>query len=150
MPARTQTRPDRPAHLPFVAVLGVLWYLAGAADYVLVRYASLGEQLGYVSGAAALFVQSAPVWASVAWGVAVWVGLLGAVLLLAREAVAPVLLALSFIATVVLTVWLLWPAGAAFETIAGTEGAWVMIGASVVAGLLWLYARWMRAHHVLG
>jgi hypothetical protein len=150
MPSRTQTRPDRPSHLPLVAVLGVLWYLAGAAEYVLVRYATLADQLGWDPRLSVLFADGVPTWVSATWGIAVWGGLLGAILLLAREAVAPIILALAFIATVTLTVWLIWPAGAAFDAITISEGAWLMIGASVVSCLLWLYARSMRAHHVLG
>ncbi len=139
-------RLDRPWHLWVVGVLAVLWNAMGAFDYVMTQtrneaYMSqfTPEQLEYFYGF--------PVWLDAFWAVAVWGGLLGAVLLLARRRVAVPVLLTSFVAMIVTSI----------HNFLLTDGLDVMGGAGVafsgvifvVALALWLYARSLAGRGVL-
>jgi hypothetical protein len=118
----------------------------GAFDYVMTQtrneaYMSqfTPEQLEYFYGF--------PVWLDAFWAVAVWGGLLGAVLLLARRRVAVPVLLTSFVAMIVTSI----------HNFLLTDGLDVMGGAGVafsgvifvVALALWLYARSLAGRGVL-
>ena len=75
-----------PWHLWVVGVLAVLWNSIGAFDYVMTMYGGMDylRQAGMNETFVAEFEQM-PMWMSVAWPVAVWSAVLGAVLLLLRS-----------------------------------------------------------------
>jgi len=75
-----------PWHLWVVGVLAVLWNSIGAFDYVMTMYGGMDylRQSGMNEAFVAEFEQM-PMWMSVAWPVAVWSAVLGAVLLLLRS-----------------------------------------------------------------
>lgn len=75
-----------PWHLWVVGVLAVLWNSIGAFDYVMTMYGGMDylRQAGMNEAFVAEFEQM-PMWMSVAWPVAVWSAVLGAVLLLLRS-----------------------------------------------------------------
>ena len=139
---------ERPWHFLPVGIIALLWHAAGSLDYLL-------TQIGfepYVSQVPAewlAYFAAMPAWVTGAWAIGVWVGLLGAVLLLMREHWAPLALAVAFVAILAATLWLTLLADPPLQQAVGEEFTWVMILATVGALLLWLYARWMRRVNVI-
>jgi ribose/xylose/arabinose/galactoside ABC-type transport system permease subunit len=96
-PART------PKHVWIVGVLALLWNAIGALDYVMTQTrnpqymaAFTQQQLDYFYGF--------PAWLVAAWAIAVWGGVLGAVLLLLRRRLAVPVFLVSLVAMVITTV----------------------------------------------
>jgi len=78
-----------PAHLWIIGILSLLWSGFGCYDYVMTRMRNtdyLAEMMPTVDPNAMLaWVDSFPIWAQFGWGLGVWGGLLGSVLLLMRS-----------------------------------------------------------------
>jgi hypothetical protein len=78
-----------PAHLWIVGILALLWNCFGAYDYTMTRMHNMDYLKGAMPGVdpnvALDWVESMPLYAQVGWGLGVWLGLLGAVLLLTRS-----------------------------------------------------------------
>lgn len=78
-----------PAHLWIVGALALLWNCFGAYDYVMTRMhnmAYLAKSMPGVDPHAGLaWMEGMPMYAQIGWGLGVWGGLLGAVLLLIRS-----------------------------------------------------------------
>lgn len=96
-PART------PKHVWIVGVVALLWNAIGALDYVMTQTrnpqymaAFTQQQLDYFYGF--------PAWLVAAWAIAVWGGVLGAVLLLLRRRLAVPVFLVSLVAMVITTV----------------------------------------------
>ena len=75
-----------PTHLWVVGILSLLWNCFGAYDYLMTRM----HNTAYLSrsgdpNAVLAWVASMPLYAQIGWGLGVWCGLLGAVLLLMRS-----------------------------------------------------------------
>jgi hypothetical protein len=92
-----------PIHLWIVAGLAVLWNAIGAFDYLMTQTRNEGymgqftsEQLEYFYGF--------PMWVEAAWAIAVWGGLVGAVLLLLRKCLAIPVFVASLVAMVATTI----------------------------------------------
>lgn len=149
MPRPHSPAPRRPWHLTPLAMLAVLWHLAAAVDYTMVRLA----YAPYLQQFPAEWVDwfaGVPLWAGAAWALAVWLGLLGAVLLLMRERGAVLCLAGAALAMVVANLWFLALASPRLPELTGPGGLWVMLAASAVPVLFWLYARWLKRGGRLG
>lgn len=76
-----------PVHLWVVGVLAILWNAFGAYDYWMTRTENLDylSQFGADPNSILSWIDSFPMWAQFGWGLGVWMGLLGSVLLLARS-----------------------------------------------------------------
>jgi len=78
-----------PAHLWIVGILSLLWGCMGAYDYVMTRthnVAYLAKAMPGVDPNVGLaWIENMPMYAQIGWGLGVWGGLLGAVLLLIRS-----------------------------------------------------------------
>ena len=76
-----------PVHLWVVGVLATLWNAFGAYDYWMTRTENLDylSQFGADPNSILSWIDSFPMWAQFGWGLGVWMGLLGSVLLLARS-----------------------------------------------------------------
>jgi len=90
-----------PAHLWIVGILSLLWNCFGAYDYVMKRthnmdyLAKMGDPNAMIA-----YIAGMPLYASIGWGLGVWGGLLGSVLLLMRSRYAVHAFALSFLGMV--------------------------------------------------
>jgi hypothetical protein len=99
------TSTDRtPRHLWAVGIFAALWNAMGAFDYLMTQTQNEGymgryspEQLEYFYGF--------PTWVVAFWALAVWGGVLGAVLLLLRKKLAVGVFLVSFLSMVVTTVY---------------------------------------------
>lgn len=87
--ATTSVQSRTPVHFWIVSVLAVLWNCFGAYDYLMTRTHNLGYIAASMPGAdpnaVIAWVEAMPMYAQVGWGLGVWGGLLGAVLMLLRS-----------------------------------------------------------------
>lgn len=141
-----------PAHLWIVGVLSLLWNGFGCYDYLMTRTkgaAYIDSMMHTDQGAAIMaYINSFPIWVSAAWGLGVWGGLAGSILLLMRSRHAVAAFAVSMIGAIVGLGWqLLNPSGIAemSETV-NRVMPYVII---LVAVALFLYARAQRAKGLL-
>jgi hypothetical protein len=79
--------PPRDPLLPFMTVVLVLWHLTLGADYLNARFALVATAPELTT---ALVLPQ--LWATVAWGLAVWLGLAGSLFLIFRDDAAVLLL----------------------------------------------------------
>ena len=142
-----------PMHLWIIGGLGTLWNGFGAYDYWMTRTRNTDYLAGMMPDvdpqATLAWVDSFPVWAQFGWGLGVWMGLLGSILLLVRHRFAVHTLALSAHGAVL---------GLGYQIIAapplaGMEGDTMMtvmpfVIIAVAIGLL-LYARALASKGVL-
>ena len=135
-----------PWHLWLVGVLALLWNAGGAFDYLMTETRNEGymsrftpEQLEYFYGF--------PAWVVAFWAIAVWGGVLGAILLLLRKRLAVGTFLVSFLAMVVTMIrnYLLTEG----LEVTGASGLVFTAVIFVVALFLYLYARAMRSKGVL-
>lgn len=145
-------REKAPAHLWVVGILALLWNGFGAYDYFMTRTrgaAYVESMMPGVDGSKLVaYVDSFPLWASAGWGLGVWGGLLGAILLLMRHRLAVPVLALSLLGAIV---------GIGYQLMRPLDVPDMHTGFNAVvpyliiliAALLFLYARGQRAKGVL-
>ena len=141
-----------PLHLWIVGALALIWNGFGCYDYLMTRMRNtdyLAEMMPTADPNAVLaWVDAFPIWAQFGWGLGVWGGLLGAILLLARSRWAVLAMGLSLLGAVL---------GLGYQALAappmpGVEGAMATVMPYVIIGValaLFLYARAMRAKGVL-
>ncbi len=146
------TRPRTPVHLWIVGVLATLWNVIGCYDYLMTRMRNteyLETMMPTVDPQVILaWVDGFPIWAQFGWGLGVWGGLLGSMLLLARSRYAMWAFAVSLIGAVL---------GLGYQIVAaaplpGAEGPMVDAIPYVIiaiAAALFFYARAMEMKGVL-
>lgn len=140
-----------PMHLWIVGGLATLWNAFGGYDYTMTRTGNIEylSQFGADGNEIIAWVDSFPIWAQFGWGLGVWMGLLGCIMLLLRHRWAVPVLGLSVVGAVL---------GLGYQIVAapplpGTEGNLMMtvmpfVIIAIAAGLF-LYARAMAAKGVL-
>ena len=78
-----------PAHLWIVGILSLLWNCFGAYDYTMTRTRGAeyiaSSMPGVDANAALAWINDMPMYAQIGWGLGVWLGLLGSILLLMRS-----------------------------------------------------------------
>lgn len=141
-------REPRPWHLPLIGWLALIWMLISAADYVLTRI-GFEPYLSLLSVDQAAFVASMPVWASTAWAVGVWAGLLGAADLVFDLRFSALAFAVATVANAVTAVWMILIADPPIQVVMGQGGLYLSAAMVGVAFLLWLYSRQLHAAGVL-
>ena len=146
--AGTRTR----VHLWIVGVLALLWNGFGAYDYVMTRRRDTDYLAGMMPtvdpNATLAWIDGFPIWAQFGWGLGVWMGVLGAVLLLVRKRWAVWAFALSLLGAVLGLGYQI----AMAPPLPGAEGAMFEIMPYViilVALGLFLYARSLERKGVL-
>ena len=141
-----------PKSLYIVGALALLWNGFGAYDYLMTRMRNTEyfEKMmpGVDPNAILAWVDGFPIWAQFGWGLGVWGGLIGAILLLMRSRWAVPVFALSLLGAVMGLGYQI----VAAPPLAGAEG----VGGNVmpfviifVALALFLYARAMQRRGVL-
>jgi hypothetical protein len=135
-----------PRHLWIVGIVALLWSLFGAMDYIMTETKN-EAYMSQFSPEQLEFFYNFPAWLVAFWAVAVWGGVLGAVLLLMRKKLAVSALLVSFLCMVVTTVHNYGFAGAA--DIVGGMGLFFSVVIFVVALALVIYARSMARKGVL-
>ena len=85
----TTTQARTPVHLWIVGIVSLLWGCFGAYDYVMSHMRDTdyikASMPGVDPNAALAWMDAFPMYAKFGWGLGVWGGLLGAILLLARS-----------------------------------------------------------------
>ena len=93
-----------PAHLWIVGILSLLWNAFGCYDYLMTRMRNtdyLRSMMPNLDPNAMLaYTDGFPIWASIGWGLGVWFGLGGSILLLVRSRHAVLALGLSLLGAV--------------------------------------------------
>ena len=116
-----------PVHLWIVGVLALLWNAVGCYDYLMTRMRNtdyLKSMMPDVDPQAMLaYVDGFPIWASIGWGLGVWLGLAGSVLLLMRNRHAVLALGLSLLGAVLGLGYQLAPADAGSDGLHGDRDA---------------------------
>jgi hypothetical protein len=78
-----------PAHVWIVGILSLLWSCIGCSDYLIsrLRLTDLLKKMDPPTDPQAMlsYIDGFPLWASLGWGLGVWLGLAGSVLLLMRS-----------------------------------------------------------------
>ena len=145
-----QTR--TPAHLWIVGGLATLWNAFGCYDYLMTRTRGAEYIHGMMPGLdAEAFMESVnnfPLWASIGWGLGVWLGLAGSVLLLMKSKWAAPALLVSLIGAVMgIGYQLMRPAD-----VAGMDGGVNMVMPYIILAValgLFVYARMQAAKGLL-
>ena len=141
-----------PVHLWIVGILSLLWSCFGAYDYLMTRMRNVDYLANAMPGvdpnAVLAWIDGFPLWAQIGWGLGVWMGLLGAVLLLVRSRWA----LWSFLLSLVGALLGLGYQMAMAPPMPGGEGAMAKampMVVIVVAAALYFYARAMERKGVL-
>ncbi|SEM84424.1 hypothetical protein [Palleronia pelagia] len=137
-----------PWHFWPVLTIALIWHLFGVIDYTATQL-DLAFWMSMATDAQRAFVSTMPDWIDAVWAISVWAGLAGVILMAMRTGFAPLILAASFIATLILTIWLAISADPSLVQLVGPVGVWVMVGATVLSLILWLWARAMHQEGVI-
>ena len=142
-----------PLHLWIVGGLGALWNAFGCYDYLMTRMRNLDyfrSMAPDVDPEAMLaWVDGFPIYAQFGWGLGVWGGLLGSILLLMRNRYAVLALGLSLVGAILglgYQIAFAPPAPGGMDQGAMALMPWVIIA---IALALFVYARAQRAKGVL-
>ena len=135
-----------PRHLWIVGIVALLWNLLGGMDYIMTETRNEAYMSQFTPEQLEFFYNF-PVWLVAFWAIAVWGGVLGAVLLLMRKKLAVPVLLVSFLCMVVTTIYNYGFAGAA--DIVGATGLVISAVVFVIALALIIYARSMATKGVL-
>ena len=89
-----------PWHLWVVGVVGFLWSAMGALDYVMTQTRNEKYMSAFTPEQLSFFY-SLPTWAEATWAIAVWGGVVGAILLLLKMRVSVWIFLTSFVAMLI-------------------------------------------------
>ena len=142
-----QGRNTRPWHLWVVGILGFLWNAMGATDYTMTQTRN-AAYMGNFTPEQLAFFYGLPAWVVSAWAIAVWGGVLGSLLLLARRGLAAWVFLASLLG-MVLTTFRNYVLADGMQVI-GDAFSLAFTAVIFLAALgLFLYARAMRRRGVL-
>lgn len=141
-----------PVHLWIVGILSLLWSCFGCYDYLMTRMRNTDYLASMMPGAdpnaMLAWVDGFPIYAQIGWGLGVWMGLAGSILLLVRHRWAVPAFALSLVGAVL---------GLGYQIVAappvpGPESPMMKIMPFVIIAValgLFLYARAMQQKGVV-
>ena len=145
--ARVSEAGRAPWHLWLVGMLGLLWNAVGALDFTMTQTKN-DAYMGQFTPEQISSLYGFPTWLVVFWALAVWGGVLGALLILLRKSFAVPVLVVSLVAMSVTAIHSAFFDGGLYATSGTTPGFVLLI--FLVALALLLYARAMRQRGVLG
>jgi len=135
-----------PWHLWLIGILGLIWDSMGVFDYLMTETQN-ESYMSQFTPAQLEFFYGFPTWVVAFWALAVWGGVLGALLLLLRRRLAAPVLLVSFLAMIVTAVHNFLLSNGL--EVMGREGL-VFSGLIFAFAIgLWLYARAMVKRGVL-
>lgn len=123
--------------------LALLFYLAGVAEYMMVRF-SFAPYMLLLTLDQQAWLADLPLWADTLWAISVWAGLLGGVLMVSRTEGGVVALAFAALAMAALAVYLIAFAVPSMSDLGGPIADGLMIGAAIIAGALWLISHRLK------
>lgn len=133
-----------PWHIWAVGIFALLFNAGGAFD----NFMTLTRNDAYMSNFSEeqlTYFYGFPIWALVTWTIAVWTGVLGAILLLMRRKAASLSFALSLATMIATSIWQFGLSETSAVDLMGPEAMVFSIVIFVVAALLFVYARhWVR------
>ncbi len=135
-----------PWHLWLVGILGLLWNAVGALDFTMTQSRN-DAYMGQFTPEQIASLYGFPMWLVAFWGLAVWGGVLGALLLLLRRSLSVPVLLVSLVAMSVTAIHSAFFTGGLYAT-SGTGPGFVVLIFLVALGLL-LYAQAMRQRGVV-
>ena len=139
-----------PAHLWIVGILSLLWNGFGCYDYLMSRMRNtdyIKSMMPDVDPNATLaYIDGFPIWASLGWGLGVWLGLAGSVLLLMRSRHAVLAFGISLVGAVLGLGYQLMNPMPGVEGFMATGMPIIII---VVAAALFFYARAQAARGLI-
>ncbi len=136
-----------PWHVWVVGAVSLLWNLVGATDFVMTQTRNKAYMSGFTPEQLS-FYYGFPVWAVTAWGIAVWGGVLGSLLLLLRRRQAVHLFLSSAICMGLTDIYSYGLAGG-FKVMGGATAVAFSAVIFVIGVLLLAYARSMCKRVVL-
>ena len=137
-----------PWHLWVVGVLALVWNGFGAMDYVLTRY-DVTAYTAMMAPELKLALEAYPRWMDVVWALAVWLPLLGAILLLSLKKSAAVAFGIGMVLVLVAGFYNYVMIDPPLNVIAGPYALIFWAVVAVLSILQWLYARAMARSGVL-
>jgi hypothetical protein len=142
-----------PIHLWVVGGLATLWNAFGGYDYWMTRMRDTDYLAGMLPGvdpqATLAWIDSFPMWAQFGWGLGVWMGVLGSLLLLARSRWAVHAFGLSLIGMALSFGYQFSGASPMPEGMGGGAMTYVPLVIIFIGLLLFAYARAMAKKGVL-
>ena len=145
--AQQTKNPGRPWHLWVIGIVGGLWSLMGVVSFILTQMNVEAVMSRFPPQQRAYF-ESFPLWAVAFWGIGVFAGVIGCLLLLLRNRLAFHLLLASVIGTMVSTLGGLFLLGG-MKVMAETNALGITIFPVIFAAVLAYYARAMNRRGVL-
>jgi len=141
------TTDGTPKHLWVIGILALLWNSMGAYDYLMTQTQNEGYMSNFTPEQLEFFY-GFPTWLVAFWALAVWGGVLAAVLLLLRKKLAVAVFLGSFLC---MTVTAIRNYGFAdgMEAMGGGVSLFMAVLIFIFALLLWVYARAMANKGVL-
>ena len=148
MSETNETEVERtPWHLWVIGVVALLWSAMGALDYVMTQTRN-EEYMSNFTPEQLSFFLGFPAWVDAAWAIAVWGGVLGALLLLIRRRYAVWVFLASLIAMVI-TAFQNYVLSNGMEIIGDAFTLGFTAAIFLVALALFLYARAMQQRKIL-
>ncbi len=136
-----------PWHLWVIGVVALLWNAMGALDYVMTQTRN-EEYMSNFTPEQLSFFYGFPAWVDAAWAIAVWGGVLGALLLLIRRRYAVWVFLASLIAMVI-TAFQNYVLSNGMEIIGDAFTLGFTAAIFLAALALFLYARTMQQRNIL-
>ena len=136
-----------PWHLWVIGIIAALWGAMGAVDYLMTQTQNEAYLSKFTPEQLAFFT-SFPVWVVAAWAIAVWGGVLGAVLLLLKRKLAVWVFLVSLLA-MVLTTFQNFVLSNGMEVMGDGVSLGFTAAIFVIAVVLYLYARTMEKRGIL-
>ena len=144
------TTKSRSFFVTVFGVVGTLWFALHAIEYVFDRYARLGEMIALPEPLGLQgFFAVLPLWASVALTATIWLGLLGAFLLLLGDKASVLILSLAVIAALVALAWGVVAFLEGFGPIGSIDPLFFVAAQAAFVIGLWLYARTAKRYGTL-
>ncbi|PKA96443.1 hypothetical protein B0O79_0078 [Flavobacteriaceae bacterium MAR_2009_75] len=143
----TTTLKKPPTWFWIISVIALLWNIMGVMAYLADAYMSV-ETLAELSQEQRMLYESRPAWATGAFALAVWGGLIGSIGLLLRKKWAYILFIISLIAVLAQNVYQFFLSNT-FDVL-GTAAMAFPILIIIISILLILFSNWAKKNEFIG